>query len=187
MRVTPGSSVNASSKRARSTWACSPGGVSKSNDFREKRGGHGWTPIEHARNKQFRFCFNDLVLNRGGVQVGRRFTAHSSELEVRVGPVFDALANFVGCYEMNVSTDILPARFALVADSAGPSRFEVRYLDGDGRPSERILDASWGTEGGRAVIRTTGRGTLLTLVKTGSAVTAESPNGPRTGRVFPCR
>jgi hypothetical protein len=46
----------------------------QSNDFREKRGGHGWTPIEHARNKQFRFCFNDLVLNRGGVQVGRRFT-----------------------------------------------------------------------------------------------------------------
>ena len=29
MRVTPGSSVNATSKRARSTWACSPGGVSK--------------------------------------------------------------------------------------------------------------------------------------------------------------
>src|SRR5258705_7117354 len=45
-----------------------------SNNFREKRGGHGWTPIEHARNKQFRFCFNDLELNRSGVQVGRRFT-----------------------------------------------------------------------------------------------------------------
>ena len=29
MRVTPGSSVNSTSKRARSTWACSPGGVSK--------------------------------------------------------------------------------------------------------------------------------------------------------------
>jgi hypothetical protein len=29
MRVTPGSSVNATSKRARSTWACPPGGVSK--------------------------------------------------------------------------------------------------------------------------------------------------------------
>jgi hypothetical protein len=46
----------------------------QSNDFREKYGGHGWTPIEHARNKQFRFCFNYLVNNRGGVQVGRRFT-----------------------------------------------------------------------------------------------------------------
>jgi hypothetical protein len=42
--------------------------------FSRKRGGYGWTPIEHARNKQFRFCFNDLVNNRGGVQVGRRFT-----------------------------------------------------------------------------------------------------------------
>ena len=45
-----------------------------SNNFREKRGGHGWTPIEHARNRQFRFCFNDLELNRSGGQVGRRFT-----------------------------------------------------------------------------------------------------------------
>jgi hypothetical protein len=44
------------------------------NDFRERGRGHGWTPIEHAQYKQFRFCFNDLVLNRGGVQVGRRFT-----------------------------------------------------------------------------------------------------------------
>src|SRR5882762_9380131 len=43
------------------------------NAFEKKRG-YGWTPIEHARNKQFRFCFNDLVNNRGGVQVGRRFT-----------------------------------------------------------------------------------------------------------------
>ena len=33
----------------------------------QKRACHGWTPIEHARNKQFRFSFNDLVLNRGGV------------------------------------------------------------------------------------------------------------------------
>lgn len=98
-----------------------------------------------------------------------------------------ALTAFVGCYEMNVSTDILPARFALLADSAGPSRFEVRYLDANGRPSERILDAFWETEGGRAVIRTTGRGIVLTLGKTGSAVTADSPNGPRSGRVLSCR
>ena len=42
--------------------------------FSRKRGGPSWTPIEHARNKQFRFCFNDLMHNRGGVQVGRRFT-----------------------------------------------------------------------------------------------------------------
>jgi hypothetical protein len=44
----------------------------QSKDFREKEGGHGWTPIEQDRNKQFRFCFDDLVNNRGGVQVGRR-------------------------------------------------------------------------------------------------------------------
>jgi len=34
------------------------------NDFR--RGGPSWAPIEHARNEQFRFCFNDLMLNRVG-------------------------------------------------------------------------------------------------------------------------
>ena len=33
--------------------------------------------VEHAGNKQFRFCFNDLVNNRGGIQVGRRFTCCS--------------------------------------------------------------------------------------------------------------
>jgi hypothetical protein len=44
------------------------------NDFRDKRGGPSWTPIEHARNKKFRLCFNDMMLNWGGVQVGRRFT-----------------------------------------------------------------------------------------------------------------
>jgi hypothetical protein len=55
-----------------------------SNNFREKEGGHGWTPIEHARNKQFRFCFNDLVLNRSGVQVGRRFTARRPTMAIAV-------------------------------------------------------------------------------------------------------
>jgi hypothetical protein len=60
-----------------------------SNNFREKRGGHGWTPIEHARNKQFRFCFNDLELNRSGVQVGRRFTP------IRSGARREFLATFL--------------------------------------------------------------------------------------------
>jgi hypothetical protein len=44
------------------------------NAFRQKTWGPGWTPIEHPRNKKFHFWFNDLVLKRGGVQVGRRFT-----------------------------------------------------------------------------------------------------------------
>ena len=100
---------------------------------------------------------------------------------------FEATASFAGCYEMNVSTDILPVRFALVKDSAGPGQFEVRYLDADGRPSERIQDAVWTTEGGRAVVKTVGRGTILTLTRTGAAVAAESPNGPRSGRVSSCR
>jgi len=42
-------------------------------------GGHGWTPIEPGQNKQFRLCFNDLVLNRSGVQVGRRSTTELLE------------------------------------------------------------------------------------------------------------
>jgi hypothetical protein len=100
---------------------------------------------------------------------------------------FEAVSTFAGCYEMNVSTDILPIRFALVNDSAGPGQFEVRYLDADGRPAERIVDAVWGTEGGRAVVRTVARGTILTLTKTGTAVSAESPNGPRSGRVSACK
>ena len=99
----------------------------------------------------------------------------------------DGLPDFVGCYEMNVSTDILPVRFALVRDSAGPNQFAVRYLDANGRPGERVLDAAWTPVGTRAVVQTVSRGTILTLTKTGTAVRAESPNGPRTGRVTSCR
>jgi hypothetical protein len=53
------------------------------NDFQEKGGGHGWTPTDHTKNDQLRFCFNDLVLNLGGVQVGRKREADTlaSEFE----------------------------------------------------------------------------------------------------------
>jgi hypothetical protein len=100
-----------------------------------------------------------------------------------------ATAAFVGCYEMSVSTDILPARFALVADSSAvlPGLLGVRYLDGQGNLSDRIVDAGWTVDGSRAVIRSPGKGVLLTLTRTGSAVTGSSPNGLRSGRVAFCR
>jgi hypothetical protein len=95
---------------------------------------------------------------------------------------------FAGCYEMNVSTDILPDRFALVSDSASlPGLLGIRYVDSTGRQSERIIDAGWTMVGGQVVIRTTARGTIMTLSKEGPAVTAETPNGPRRGRVISCR
>ena len=50
-------------------------------DFREKGWGPDWTRIEHLRNKQFRFFFNDLAHNRRGVQVGRRFTTVGTKLK----------------------------------------------------------------------------------------------------------
>ena len=44
MRLTPGSSVNTTSKWAKSTCACSPGGVSK----RTSKGLPGWPDVAHA-------------------------------------------------------------------------------------------------------------------------------------------
>ena len=64
----------------RPTWTLGETAIRRCSQtiFGEKRWGHGWTSIEHAGNKQFRFCFNDLVNNRGGIQVGRRFTLQSA-------------------------------------------------------------------------------------------------------------
>ena len=95
--------------------------------------------------------------------------------------------SFVGCYQLNESTDILPARFALRADSAGGNLFDVRYVDSLGRATERILDAGWVIEGGRVVVKTVRRGTILSMSLADGAVTAESVNGPRAGRVTGCR
>jgi hypothetical protein len=99
----------------------------------------------------------------------------------------EAMRAAVGCYEMNASTDVVPARFALTGDSSGmPGLLGVRYLDADGRLVAPVIDLGWSTAGGRVVIRNAAGVTLLTLAKTGSAVVGESANGPRSGRVFSC-
>ena len=65
------------------------------NAFRQNSRGHGWTPIEHARNKNFHFWFNDLMLKRGGVQVGRRFTLALSACD-RNEPGIEADSTLLG-------------------------------------------------------------------------------------------
>lgn len=101
----------------------------------------------------------------------------------------EAVPALSGCYEMDASTDILPARFALVADSAPamPGHHAVRYVDANGRVSEAIADAGWTTEAGRAIVRTIARGTILTISRAGAQATAQSPNGTRSGSVAICR
>jgi hypothetical protein len=100
----------------------------------------------------------------------------------------EAIGAAVGCYELNASTDVLPARFALTADSAAvPGLFTIRYLDADGRPAPSIIDLGWMTAGGAVLIRNAAGVQLLTMVKTASGVTGESPNGQRNGRVISCR
>ncbi|HET9425221.1 MAG TPA: zf-HC2 domain-containing protein [Gemmatimonadaceae bacterium] len=101
----------------------------------------------------------------------------------------DMTRAFMGCYELNASTDILPGRFALVADTATalPGLRAIRYLDASGRLTDRIVDAGWTIEAGRVIVRTAGRGVILSFTKVGTEVSGESPNGPRTGRVASCR
>jgi hypothetical protein len=93
---------------------------------------------------------------------------------------------FTGCYEMNASTGILPARFALAADSAGPGMMAINYLDAEGRSASRIADVGWALEGDVLVVKTLSRETLLTLRRAGSAVSGESRSGSRNGRVTSC-
>lgn len=101
----------------------------------------------------------------------------------------DAVATFSGCYELDASTDVLPARFALMPDSAPamPGHHAVRYIDAGGRTSEPIADAGWTSEAGRAIVKTISRGTILTISRDGAQVTAQSPNGTRAGSVATCR
>jgi hypothetical protein len=101
----------------------------------------------------------------------------------------DAVATFSGCYELDASTDVLPARFALMPDSAPamPGHYAVRYIDAGGRTSEPIADAGWTSEAGRAIVKTISRGTILTISRDGAQVTAQSPNGTRAGSVAICR
>lgn len=96
---------------------------------------------------------------------------------------------FVGCYELNESTDVLPARFALLTDAspALPGQSGVRYVDSEGRPADRILDAGWVEQNGMALISTVGRGLVLSLSRTDSLARGQSVSGPRNGRVTPCR
>ena len=93
---------------------------------------------------------------------------------------------FTGCYEMNASTGILPARFALVTDSVGPGLMAINYLDAEGRSASRIADVGWAIEGDVLVVKTQSRETLLTLRRAGSAVSGESRSGSRNGRVTSC-
>lgn len=100
----------------------------------------------------------------------------------------DSPRAFMGCYEMNSSTGILPARFALTADSAAiPGLQRVQYVDADGKAISSISDVGWAIEGGQVVVKTLAQETLLTLRKTGSAVAGESRSGSRNGRVTSCK
>jgi hypothetical protein len=98
--------------------------------------------------------------------------------------------SFVGCYEVNESTDVLPKRFALRTDSARAGvdgLYEVRYVDSTGVMDGRMVDAGWMETGGRAVIRTSRLGDILTILNTGNGIVAQSPLGPRTVKVTACR
>ena len=129
----------------------------------------------------------------GGVAVTKTSTARSSMAgERRLASVADvaSLPAYVGCYEVNESTDVLPKRFALRADSARSGAgglYEVRYVDSTGAVDGRIVDVGWMETGGRAAIRTAGRGEILTFLRVGNVVMVQSPLGPRTVRVTSCR
>jgi hypothetical protein len=100
----------------------------------------------------------------------------------------EAVRASVGCYQLNASTDVLPARFALTADSAAvPGLFAIRYLDAEDRLAPPIVDLGWVPVGRSVVIRNAAGMRLLILVKTDSSVTGDSPNGLRSGRVVSCR
>jgi hypothetical protein len=100
----------------------------------------------------------------------------------------DSPRAFIGCYEMNSSTGILPARFALTSDSSAiPGLQRVQYVDAEGKAISSISDLGWAIEGGQVVVKTLAQETLLTLRKTGSAVAGESRSGPRNGRVTSCK
>jgi hypothetical protein len=97
--------------------------------------------------------------------------------------------SYVGCYEVNESTDVLPSRFALRADSvrAGVERLhEVRYVDSTGVVDGLMVDAGWTESGGTVVIRTTRMGDVLTIRRAGNAIVAQSPLGPRTVLMTAC-
>jgi hypothetical protein len=100
------------------------------------------------------------------------------------------LPSYAGCYEVNESTDVLPKRFALRTDSARAGvdgLYEVRYVDSTGVMDGRMVDAGWMETGGRAVIRTSRLGDILTILNTGNGIVAQSPLGPRTVKVTACR
>jgi anti-sigma factor RsiW len=95
-----------------------------------------------------------------------------------------ARVTLVGCYEADQSTDVLPRRFALRADSVGGN--EVRYVDSTGAIDGRIADLDWIDAPGRAIIRSIGRGPIMTIVRTPAAITAQSTLGPRSIRSIVC-
>ena len=108
----------------------------KSSDFQENKGGHDWTPIDRARNKQFRFCFKDLVLNWRGVKVGRRFTP-----AILAGRIFDDRGNRMSPthsnklgvrYRYYVSHAILQKRKAEAGSIARVPAPEIEKLVVDG-------------------------------------------------------
>ena len=118
--------------------------------------------------------------SRKSMAIGARSTQLSEMVVTGTGPLY------AGCYELNESTDVLPKRFALRDDSARAGLQEIRYVDSTGAVDGRMVDAGWTEIGGRAVIRTTRLGEILTITRTGNDVGAESPLGPRSVRVMKC-
>jgi hypothetical protein len=125
----------------------------------------------------------------GGVASGAAAAAAPPSAMMAPRPEDSAVSAhaLAGCYEMNASTEVLPARFALDADSSAiPGLMSIRYVDADGRPTSPIADLGWTFDLSRVIVKTQTGETLLTLRKTGSAVAGAGRSGSRTGRVVSC-
>ena len=79
-------------------------------------------------------------------------------------------------------------RFALTDESAPtPGLFAVRQLDAGGRLGNMIVGAGWVVENDRAVLKGTDGRTIVTLMKSGSAIRGVTSDGDRTTRIISCR
>jgi hypothetical protein len=79
-------------------------------------------------------------------------------------------------------------RFALTDESAPtPGLFAVRQLDVGGRLGNMIVGAGWVVENDRAVLKGTDGRTIVTLMKSGSAIRGVTSDGDRTTRIISCR
>lgn len=119
-----------------------------------------------------------------------RMSVQRTAASERAMAAFAPLPGYVGCYEVNESTDVLPKRFALRSDSgrAPPDAlYEVRYVDSTGAVAGRIADIGWRVTSGRATIETVARDEILGIRRVGQDFfAAQSVLGPRTVRMTPC-